>query len=98
MFILGLVRLSKGRKSPQTKKFVGIKPRRVRALQGLKKNIYFLKLDKRGPFHLVTKPILSRRRFLMTSSKKRINSQESLVKLFRYFFPFLKHKKLILNF
>ena len=43
MFILGLVGLSKGRKSPLTKKFVGIKSRRVKNPKGAEKKISFSK-------------------------------------------------------
>ncbi len=38
-----------------------------------------------------------KRRFLMTSFKNRKSSQKGLVKLFRYFFPFLKYKQINLE-
>ncbi len=42
---------------------------------------------------LMTNPIFSLRRFLMTSLKKRKNSKKSFIKLFGYFFSLFKHKK-----
>ncbi len=46
---------------------------------------------------ILTKPILSWRTFLMTSFKNLKSSQKSEVKLFRYIFPLLKHKQIILK-